>query len=93
MKYYADGENGLSLNLDLDIVRKEYNLPPFKGEKPKSNSSAESAAENKSRKNRKGRKYTCLFNKQIIPSIVSHTQHTQRTQSSVHQHCGSASEQ
>ena len=33
VKYYADGENGMALRLDLDLVRKEYNLPPYKAAK------------------------------------------------------------
>lgn len=30
-KYYGDGENGLALRLDLQKVRDEYNIPPYKG--------------------------------------------------------------
>ena len=30
VKYYADGENGMALRLDHDLVRKEYNLPTYK---------------------------------------------------------------
>lgn len=64
VKYYADGENGLSLKLDLDLVRKEYNLSPFKGLDPERDSPAETASEStkktQTKKNRKGRKfYAC----------------------------------
>ena len=33
-KYYGDGENGLSLKLDLVELGKSLGLPPFKGLKP-----------------------------------------------------------
>ena len=57
MKYYADGENGLLLKLDLEELRKTMNLSPFKGLKPE-NSVAEKKAEptSKGRKTRKGKK-------------------------------------
>ena len=32
-KYYGDGENGLALKLDLQLVRDLYKIPPFKGSK------------------------------------------------------------
>ena len=38
VKYYAEGENGKALRHDLDLVRKEYNLPAYKAlkeEEPK----------------------------------------------------------
>lgn len=58
VKYYADGENGLSLKLDLDIVRKEYNIPPFKGldDEASAESASEPKKDSKNKRNRKGRR-------------------------------------
>ena len=56
VKYYADGENGMLLTLDLDVVRKEYNLPPFKGLDKNESSNGESTNKTTNKKNRKGRK-------------------------------------
>ena len=56
VKYYADGENGMLLTLDLDVVRKEYNLPPFKGVDKNESSSSDSKNKTTNKKNRKARK-------------------------------------
>ena len=56
MKYYADGENGMLLTLDLDVVRKEYNLPPFKGVDKNEASSSDSKNKTTNKKNRKAHK-------------------------------------
>ena len=56
MKYYADGENGMLLTLDLDVVRKEYNLPSFKGVDKNESSSSDSKNKTTNKKNRKAHK-------------------------------------
>ena len=57
-KYYGDGENGLSLKLDLVELREKLGLPPFKGEKPE-NTAAEKKSEpvqNNRTKTRRGKR-------------------------------------
>lgn len=48
-KYYGDGENGLALKLDLQLVRDLYKIPPFKGSKEEAS------------KGSKTHKYHCLL--------------------------------
>ena len=57
MKYYADGENGLLLEMDLEELRKSMDLPPFKGLKS-DNNAAEKKTESvpKERRAHKGKK-------------------------------------
>ena len=52
-KYYGDGENGLSLKLDLVELRESLGLPPFKGLKPEKKSEEKKSEETP--KNRKPR--------------------------------------
>ncbi|KAK8804602.1 hypothetical protein WA588_004812 [Blastocystis sp. NMH] len=54
VKYYADGENGLLLKLDLEELRKSMNLPPFKGLKDTAASEKKEEPEPRQRKVRKG---------------------------------------
>ena len=56
VKYYADGENGLLLKLDLEELRKSMNLPPFKGLKEESVAEKKEEPAPRQRKVRKGRK-------------------------------------
>lgn len=56
VKYYADGENGLLLKLDLEELRKSMNLPPFKGLKDTATSEKKEEPEPRQRKVRKGKK-------------------------------------
>ena len=52
-KYYGDGENALSLKLDLVELGKSLSLPPFKGLKPEKKSEEKKSEETP--KNRKPR--------------------------------------
>ena len=63
VKYYADGENGMALRLDLDLVRKEYNLPPYKAAKKEEAKPA--------KKNNKGRHELrfLVTNKSLPPAL------------------------
>ena len=50
-KYYGDGENALSLKLDLIELGKSLSLPPFKGLKPEKTKEEKNSGE--TQKNRK----------------------------------------
>lgn len=56
VKYYADGENGLLLKLDLEELRKSLNLPPFKGLKDTEAVEKKEEPAPRQRKVRKGKK-------------------------------------
>ena len=57
VKYYADGENGLLLKLDLEELRKSMNLPPFKGLKDTAAAEKKEDPTPRHRKVRKGKKW------------------------------------
>ena len=68
VKYYADGENGLLLKLDLEELRKSMNLPPFKGLKDTAAPEKKEEPEPRQRKVRKGKKwFLCSTNKEFPP--------------------------
>lgn len=55
-KYYGDGENGLSLELDLIKLGESLGLPPFKGlepEKPKEEKKNEETQKNRRVRNKR----------------------------------------
>ena len=75
VKYYADGENGLLLKLDLEELRKSMNLPPFKGLKDTAAAEKKEEPTPRQRKVRKGKKwYLCSTNKEFPPPFS--TRHT-----------------
>lgn len=55
VKYYADGENGIRMEQDLVVLRKELGLPEYKGEEM-SNAASEKTEESGTKKKNKSKK-------------------------------------